>query len=83
MTITIDLKPEVEASLAARAQAQGVSVAEYVRTLLEQLTPAGATMSAAQRINKLHEWADKFPQRAAPLSDEAISRESIYNRDRL
>ena len=83
MTITINLNPEVEASLAAGARAQGLSVAEYARKLLEQLAPASATMSPAQRINKLHEWAANFPQRAAPLSDEAVSRESIYNRDQL
>lgn len=68
MTITIDLKPEVEVSLAAAARVQGLSVLEYVRKVLEELTPASVTMSPAQRISKLHEWAASFPQRAAPLS---------------
>jgi hypothetical protein len=28
----------------------------------------------------MHEWAKEFPQ-VAPLSDEAISRESLYSLD--
>jgi len=80
MTLTIDLKPEVEAGLAAQARAKGVSVAEYVRWLLEQFAQSGSQMTGEQRVNALHEWAKGFPQ-VAPLSDEAISRESLYSRD--
>jgi len=78
-TLTIDLKPEAEAGLAALARAKGVSVAEYVRFLLEQFAQSGSQMTGDQRANALHEWAKESPQ-AAPLSDEAISRESLYNR---
>ena len=80
MTLTIDLKPEVEAGLAAQARAKGVSVTEYVRSLLEQFAQSGSQMTGEQRVNALHEWAKGFPQ-VAPLSDEAISRESLYSRD--
>jgi hypothetical protein len=81
MTLTIQLKPEVEASLSAQARAKGVSVAEYVGSLLEQLTPSGPQMSPEQRANALSDWAKEFPQ-VPPLSDEAVSRETIYSRDR-
>jgi len=37
-------------------------------------------MTGEQRVNALHEWAKAFPL-VAPLSDEAISRESLYSRD--
>ena len=80
MTLTIQLKPEVEASLAAQARARGLTVAEYVGSLLEQLAQPGRQMSPEQRANALSEWAKEFPQ-ASPLSDEAVSRESIYRRD--
>ena len=82
MTLTIQLKPEVEASLAAQARARGVSVAEYVGSLLEQFTPSGQQMNPEQRVTALHEWAKRFPQNAPPLSGEAVSRESLYGRDK-
>jgi hypothetical protein len=80
VTLTIDLKPEVEAGLAAQARARGISVAEYVGSLLEQLAPSGPQMTPEQRAAALSEWAKGFPQ-VAPLSDEAVSRESLYGRD--
>jgi hypothetical protein len=36
MAITLNLPPEVEASLAARARALGVELDAYVQTLLQQ-----------------------------------------------
>jgi hypothetical protein len=80
MTLTVDLKPEVEAGLSARARAKGVSLAEYVRSLLEQFAQSGPPMTGEQRVHAMHEWAKGFPQ-VAPLSDEAISRESPYSLD--
>jgi hypothetical protein len=80
MTLTINLKPEVEAGLVAQAQAKGVSVTEYVVSLLEQFGSSGRQMSPEQRATALHEWAKGFPE-VAPLSDEAVSRESLYSRD--
>ena len=38
MTITIDIKPEVEAELAAQAAARGMDVGTYAASLLEQAT---------------------------------------------
>lgn len=43
MTITIEVKPEVEAELAARAAARGIDVQTYAASLLEE---------AAQSIHK-------------------------------
>jgi len=80
MTLTINLKPETEAGLAAQARARGLSVAEYVGSLLEQLTQSGSEMTPEQRAAALSEWAKEFPH-VAPLSDDAISRERLYTRD--
>ncbi len=38
MTITIEVKPEVEAELAAQAAARGMDVQAYAAVLLEQAT---------------------------------------------
>jgi hypothetical protein len=35
MTITLQLRPEIEASLAARAEAAGVPLSHYVLSLVE------------------------------------------------
>ncbi len=76
MTIKIDLKPETEARLIAQALVQGVSVTTYLESLIEQHL-------ATQREpewKKLLEQLGRSPSlaKALPLSDEAISRESIY-----
>jgi len=78
MTVTIELKPEMEASLSALAAAQGVDVARLVEQLLEnQLPVAAAPMTAAERAAAWRTLSD-LPIRP-PLSDEAISRATIYD----
>ena len=78
MTVTIDLKPEIEASLSALAAAQGIDLAQLVERLIENQLPAMATpMSIAQRV-ALWRTIPNLPSRP-PLPDEAISRESIYD----
>ncbi len=85
MTIQIDLKPETEARLIAQASAQGMSVEQYLQSLIENNLP----IEAEQPIPKMEtseDWVnllEKFCNNPAlanvpPLSDEAISRESIY-----
>jgi hypothetical protein len=80
VSMKIELPPEIEAGLAARAAAEGVSLPEYVaRVLLEQLArDATGTLSPAERAAAWREAAKGLP-RTPPLSDEAISRESIYS----
>ena len=77
--IRIDLSPEIEAALAARAAAEGVSLPEYVaRLLTEHVRDATGTLSPAGRAAAWREAAKGLP-RTPPLSDEAISRENIYS----
>jgi len=80
MTVTIELRPEIEANLAALAAEQGVSVEQYVRRLVEEQLPGrGQTaLSPAERAAAWRESVKGLPH-TTPLSDEAISRESIYN----
>ncbi len=77
MTITIKLNPEMEASLSALAAAQGLDLARLVERLLETQLPLAAAMSIAERTAAWRALPD-LPIRR-PLSDEAVSRASIYD----
>jgi hypothetical protein len=80
MTVTIELSPNLERELKSRAEAQGVSTDTYVVRVLERdLQSSLAPKTEMGR--RILEWVDSLPE-APALSDEAISRESIYE-DRL
>lgn len=85
MSIQIELRPEIEAELAAQAKKKGVPVSQYVQRILEQHVPAQpveSSMTPEQRAKACDDWAENFPyRRNKPLSDDAISRESLYQRD--
>ena len=80
MSVTLNLNPDVEKSLAAQAQARGISLGDYlqeiaVREAARLHTKAGPT--GEERAKAFLEWAESFPD-TPPLSDEAISRASMY-----
>jgi hypothetical protein len=80
VSVTIDLPPEIEASLAAQAAARGMPLAEHLRRLLaEQAGAAKAKGTRKTPEERVKLWRDvsELPD-TKPLSDEAISRESIY-----
>lgn len=79
MTFTLDLPPQVEQAYLAEAHAKGVSLEELVRDVLLAREP-----SAPNELPD-DEWAGRFralahshPTDTPLLSDEAVSRESIY-----
>jgi hypothetical protein len=81
VTITLNLKPEVEADLQAQAQAAGLPLDQFLTRQLEALT---STTSALPRVpladeweQGLDAWLDSFPQHPV-LSDEALRRENWY-----
>jgi hypothetical protein len=80
MPVTIDLRPELEAGLTALAAEQGVSLDQHVRRILEEKLPGRgpAALSPAERAALWRESVKGLP-RTPPLSDEAISRDSIYD----
>lgn len=55
--IQIELQPELEAQLAAEAQARGMELNEYIIAKLEQSRPAGPseTHSVADAIDRIRE----------------------------
>jgi uncharacterized protein (DUF1778 family) len=80
MSISIELKPEIEELLEQEAAAKGVSVESYVQELIEQ------QVSPPHKISHIgSEEIDQVPDSLAEGSDdrpvlqpEAYTRESIY-----
>jgi len=85
VTIPVSLTPEEQASLVAQAKAEGVSVDVLLHRAVLQIIAAAPDvtpqqLTADQWEKEFNEWLDSPP--AMPtLSDEAISRESIYTRE--
>lgn len=79
MTVTLKLKPDVEAGLMAQAEASGLTLEEYLLSLVE-----GAALVKEQKTSSVEERATAFEawsggHRPAPLlSDYAVSREAMY-----
>jgi hypothetical protein len=79
MTVTLKLTPEVEAGLVAQARASGVSVEEYVRSVVEgAVTPAiKSALTPEERASAYQAWSAQH-RSTPPLSEYAVSREAMY-----
>jgi len=83
MIVTLDLPPEREAALKTQAKARGLSLEQWLMEMTEQLAPSGS-ISHLQKTNpkewmrQFRSWAESHDRTTPPLSDEAVSRESIY-----
>jgi len=77
MTITLDIRPEVEAELAAGARMRGLSAEQYARQVLEQaLATATAKKPLAARIRDM--WADIPDEVRAKLPADGASQHDHY-----
>ncbi len=84
MTVTLELKPEIGEELVARARAAGLSTEEYVNRELERLvasTPPSSKFTPEERVRLWNEFLASHSVGGPPLSDYAVSRESIYTRE--
>ena len=84
MTVTLQLEPEVEEELVARARAAGLSTEEFVNRELERLvasTPPTSKLTPEERVRLWNEFLASHSVGGPPLSDYAVSRESIYTRE--
>jgi hypothetical protein len=77
VVVKLELKPEVQAGLQAEAQARGLSLEEYLEQVVRDHTVSVPTVSAEAWEREFEAWVASFPEGPA-LSDEAISRESMY-----
>ena len=82
MTVTLELKPEVEEQLEAQARESGLTVKDYLEKRVEEMisVPEPQPVTTPQeRVRLWNEWLGSHDYiKAPPLSDEALSRESIY-----
>lgn len=79
--MTVTLKPDLEEELAARAKAEGLSTEEFVNRALEKLIASQTPpeeITTEERVRRWLEWTEKHAVGGPPLSDYAVSRESIY-----
>lgn len=90
-----ELTPELAKQILAAAAARGISVEEFLEFVAKN-PQADAPRSPQPAIDEEHfqrkatpeewsqalrEWADSHINDAPPLSDYAVSRESIYTRE--
>jgi hypothetical protein len=77
--MSLNISPDIEARLIAVAQANGASVEEFLQRMIKQSEQARPQkLSPEELVTEFEAWADSFPQtRSTPLSDEALSRESL------
>ncbi|HEV7473655.1 MAG TPA: hypothetical protein VGN90_06390 [Pyrinomonadaceae bacterium] len=82
MTVTLELKPEVEEQLEVQARDSGLSVKDYLQKRVEEMVSAPKPQTAKTPEERVRLWQEFLNSHdyitAPPLSDEAISRESIY-----
>lgn len=83
--MTITLRPDLEEELASRARAEGLSTEEFVNRELERLVASAAhpmsKLTPDERVRLWQEFVTQHSVGGPPLSDYAVSRESIYSRE--
>ena len=81
MPSVLEVQPDIAAKITAQAAERGVSVDAYLRLLVEEREKQAApqkTLSPHEKARLWREWAASHNPNTPLLSDEAISRESIY-----
>jgi hypothetical protein len=79
MTVTLNLKPELEAGIFAQAQASGMTVEAYLHSVVEGAVhpTIHQKLSAEERAAAFEAWSIGH-RTTPPLSDYAVSRDAIY-----
>lgn len=83
VTVTLEIPPEREAAIQAAAKAQGLSVETWLVRLAEQSVPLESsadlqTADPEEWARQFQAWVESHDPNLPVLSDEAMSRESIY-----
>jgi len=81
MTTMLEVEPEIASKIQARARERGVSVDVYLRELIDQKgteSERSNDLSPQERVRLLREWASGHSRDTPVLSENVISRESIY-----
>ncbi len=84
MTLLINLPPEKEAVFKAEAQLRGLSVEQWLVEVADQHVQPAGSIARLQKTNpqewarRFDEWVNSHDPNTPVLSDEAMSRDSIY-----
>ena len=83
MNLTIELSDAQAAALKAQAEAQGLTVERWFQRIAENHVPPQSiahlqTANPKEWARRFHEWAESHDRTTPLLTDEGISRESIY-----
>jgi hypothetical protein len=81
VTVTIELSDEKAAAFKAKAEAMGLTVEEWLRSLGERNVQPESIVhlqGTEEWARRFREWADSHDPNLPVLSDEDMSRESIY-----
>lgn len=85
MNVSIQISDDKAPAVKAQAQAEGLTVEQWIEKLTEYYTlPQPISIAHLQRTNpkewarQFHDWAESHDRTTPLLSDEAINRESLY-----
>ena len=84
MNVTLEIPEDRAAVYLKQAAARGLTVERWLLDLADQQAPV-LSIAHLQRTNpkewarQFHEWAESHDRDTPLLSDEAVSRESIYD----
>lgn len=81
MTLTIEIKPEIEARLAAQAAARGLDLSAYAAAVLEQAVVQPGASLRHKSPEEIRAWLDsmtEFSDQIPPMPGETFSRQMIY-----
>lgn len=77
MTVTLKLKPEIEAGLLAQAKASGKTLEEYLLSVVEGAVFSGKqALASEERALAFEAWSASH-RATTPLSDDAVSRAAM------
>jgi hypothetical protein len=80
MPTMLEVEPEVASNIQVRARERGLSVDQYLLELMEQECAQLKTsnrLNSQERVRLLPEWAATHDVNGTPLSNDAISRDSV------
>jgi len=84
MTLTIDIPPNLEGRLCKEAERRGVAAEELACKFLEERLPSPAETPLWERPTEwktaFKKWVESHDPDIPALSDDAMSRESIYGK---
>lgn len=89
MTVTIELKPEIEKRLAEKAKKNGLPIETFIEVFIEDKLEEieskpkekffHETATKEEWLEEFHRWINSHKDKNYPvLPDEAYSREHIY-----